>query len=90
MKWFRRLNQWIGRQTSWNHCWWTGKKKKSNEDSLRDRWDNIKYLDILVIIEVPKEKKKCLRKIFADIITESFLNLGKDSVSQVQEVQSSI
>lgn len=32
-------------------------KKKSNEDSLRDRWDNLKYLDILIIIEVPKEKK---------------------------------
>ena len=38
-----------------------GMKKKKNEDSLRDIWDNIKHINIR-IIAVPGEERKNLRK----------------------------
>ena len=64
------------------------KRKKRNEDSLRDFWDNIKHPNIW-IIGVPKEeeKKKGPEKIFEDIIVENFPNMGKEIVNQVQEAQ---
>ena len=64
---------------------------KKNEGSLRDLWDNIKCMNIL-IIEVPEgeERQKVPEKIFEDIITENFLNQGKDTITQVKEMQSPI
>ena len=61
---------------------------KRIEDSLRDLWDNIKRTNIR-IIRVPEEeeKKKGSEKIFEEIIVENFLNMGKEIVTQVQEVQ---
>ena len=61
---------------------------KKNEGSLRDLWDNIKCMNIL-IIEVPEgeERQKVPEKIFEDIITENFLNQGKDTITQVKEMQ---
>ena len=37
------------------------KKNKINEDSLRNLWDNIKYINFW-IIAVPEEKKQDMRK----------------------------
>ena len=64
------------------------KRMKIIEDSLRDLWDNIKHTNIR-IIEVPKEeeKKKDTEKIFEEIIVENVPNMGKEIVTQVQEVQ---
>ena len=60
-------------------------KKK---DSLTDPWDNIKPTNICIIgVPEGEEKKKRPEKIFEEIIAENFLNLGKETVNQVQEVQ---
>ena len=61
---------------------------KRIEDSFRDLWDNIKCTKIR-IIGVPAEegKKKGTEKIFEESIVENFPNMGKETVSQVQEVQ---
>ena len=61
---------------------------KTIEDSSRDFWDNIKRTNIQ-IIGVPEEedKKKGTEKIFEEIIVETFPNMGKEIVNQVQEAQ---
>ena len=61
---------------------------KKIEDSLRDLWDNIKHTNIRIIgVPEEEEKKKGTEKIFEEIIVENFPNVGKEIVSQVQEVQ---
>ena len=61
---------------------------KRNEDNLRDLWDNIKRTDIQIIgVPEEEEKKKGTEKIFEEIMVESFPNMGKEIVNQVQEVQ---
>ena len=67
------------------------KRMKRTEDSLRDLWDNIKYINIWNI-EVPEEeeKKKRYKKTFEEIIVENFPNLEKEIVNQIQEAQSPI
>ena len=64
------------------------KTRKRIEDSLRDLWDNIKCTNIRIIgVPEEEEKKKMTEKIFEDIIVESFPNMGKEIINQVQEVQ---
>ena len=63
------------------------KKMKRIEDSLRDLWDHIKHTYILIIGVPGEEKKKGTEKIFEEIIVENFLNMGKEIVNQIQEVQ---
>ena len=67
------------------------KRMKRSEDSLRDLWDNIKYINIW-IIRVPEEeeKKKGYEKISEVIIVENFPNMKEETVNQVQEAQSPI
>ena len=61
---------------------------KRTEDTLRDLWDNNKHTNIQSIgIPEEEEKKKGSEKIFEDIKVENFSNMGKDIVSEVQEVQ---
>ena len=67
------------------------KRMKRTEDSIRDLWDSIKCTNIPIIgVPEAEEKKKRYEKIFEQIIVENFLNMGKDIVNQVQEVQSLI
>ena len=63
-------------------------RKKKNEDSLRDLWDNIKCTNIC-IIRVPEgeEREKVPEKIFKEIIAENFSNMGKKIINEVQEAQ---
>ena len=69
-----------------------GKKKKRitrNENNLRDLWDNVKCPNIR-IIGVPEEedkKKKGHKKLLEEIIAENFPKMGKEIVTQVQEIQ---
>ena len=61
---------------------------KKNEDSLRELWDNIKCTNIHIIGVQEEYREKGLSKIFEEIIAENFPNMGKETVNQVQEVQS--
>ena len=63
------------------------KRIKRNEDNLRDFWDNVKGPNIW-IIGVPEEedKKKDHEKILEDIIVENFPKMGKEIITQVQDI----
>ena len=64
------------------------KRMKRLEDSLRDLWDNIKCTNVRIIgVPEEEEKKKGTEKIFEEIIVENFLNMGKETVNQLQEAQ---
>ena len=60
---------------------------KRNEDSLRDIWGNIKCANIHIIGVPGEEREKGPEKIFEEIIAENFPNLGKETVTEVQETQ---
>ena len=63
---------------------------KRIEDSLRDLWDNIKCTNIRITgVPEEEEKTKGTEKIFEEIIVESFPNMGKETVNQVQECRES-
>ena len=64
------------------------KRLKTNEDSLRDLWDNIKRNNICIIgVPEGEEREKGPEKIFEEIIIENFPNMGKERATQVQEAQ---
>ena len=51
------------------------KKKKRNEDNLRDFWDNIKCPNIQIIgVPEKEDKKKDHEKILEEIIVENLSN----------------
>ena len=60
---------------------------EKNKDSLRDLWDNIKHTNIHIIGIPEGKERKDPRKLFEEIIAENFPSMGKEIVSQVQEVQ---
>ena len=61
---------------------------KRNEDSFRALWGKLKHTNIWIIgVPEEEEKEKGPEKIFQEIIVENFLNVGKEIVNQVQEVQ---
>ena len=64
------------------------KRIKRNEDNLRDLQDSVKRRNIQ-IIGVPEEddKKKDHEKIVEEIIVENFPKMGKQVITQVQEIQ---
>ena len=67
------------------------KRMKRNEDSLRDRWDNIKRNNIRIIgVLEGEEREKGPEKIFEEIIVENFPNMGKERATQLEEAQSPI
>ena len=64
------------------------KRMKRAEDSLRDLWDPIKDTNIRIIgILEEEEKNKGYEKKFEEVIVESFPNMEKEIVNQVQEAQ---
>ena len=63
------------------------KRMKRNDDSLRDFCNNIKHTNIRTIGMPEEEREKGPEKIFEEIIVENFPNMGKEIVTQVQEVQ---
>ena len=55
------------------------KRMKRNEDSLRDRWGNIKWNKIHIIrIPEGEAREKGPEKIFEEIIVKNFPNMGKE------------
>ena len=63
------------------------KRMKRNEDSLRSLWDNIKCTNICIIGVPEEEREKEDEKIFEEIVAENFHNMGKETVTQLQEVE---
>ena len=64
------------------------KRMKTNEDSLRDLWDNIKRNNIRIIgVPEGEERQKGPEKISEEIIVENLPNVGKEIATQVQEAQ---
>ena len=63
------------------------KRMKGNTDSLRDLWDNIKQNQHSCSNRPRRRREKRPEKIFEEIIAENFRNMGKETVSQVQEEQ---
>ena len=59
------------------------KRIKRNEDNLRDLWDNIKHLNILIVGVLEEDKKKGHEKILEEIIVENFPKMGKEIITQV-------
>ena len=62
------------------------KRLKTNEESLRELWDNVKHTNIC-IIRVTGEGEKGTEKIFQEIKAKKFLNMGKEPLTQIQEAQ---
>ena len=58
-----------------------------NEDSLTNPWDNIKCTNIPIIGGPRRRRRKGPEKIFEEIITENFPNMGKEIANQIQEAQ---
>ena len=54
------------------------KRMKRNEDSISHLWDNIKHT---LHSRGPRRREKGPEKIFEEIITENFPNLGKETVT---------
>ena len=62
------------------------KRLKTNEESLRKLWDNVKHTNIR-IIGMPEGEEKGTEKIFQEIIAENFPHMGKEPLTQIQEAQ---
>ena len=64
------------------------KRLKTNEERLRDLWDNVKHTNIHVIgVPEGEEWEKGTEKIFEEIIAENFPNMGKAPLTEIQEEQ---
>ena len=60
---------------------------KRNEYSRREPWDNVKRTKIRIIGVPEKEREKGPEKIFKEVIVKNFPNMGKESLTQIQEAQ---
>ena len=63
------------------------KRLKTNEESLRELWDNAKCSNIHIIGCQKEKREKETEKIFQEIIDKNFPNMGKESLTQIQEAQ---
>uniref|UniRef100_A0A8D1BKE5 L1 transposable element RRM domain-containing protein n=1 Tax=Sus scrofa TaxID=9823 RepID=A0A8D1BKE5_PIG len=64
------------------------KRLKTNEESLRELWDNVKCPNIRIIgVPEGQEREKRTEKIFQEIIAENFTDIGKEPLTQIQEAQ---
>ena len=62
------------------------KRIKTNEDSLRNLWDNVKHPNVQITC-IPEDRKKGHEEIFEKIMDEKFPKVGKEIATQVQEAQ---
>ena len=64
------------------------KRLKTNEESLRELWDNVKRSNIRIIgVPEGQEREKGTEKIFQEMIAKNFPNMGKEPHTQIQEAQ---
>ena len=80
------MDQWFWTLNSENHRNRITKRKKLNEKSLRDFWDNVKHPNVH-IIEDPEEEEReqGAENLCEEIIAENFPNIGKEIDIQDQE-----
>ena len=84
------MNKRGGGQISGNYGCGTEKKKrlKTNEESARGLWDNVKHTNIRIIgMPEGEEREKGTEKLFQEIIAKNFPNMGKEPLTQIQEAQ---
>ena len=61
---------------------------KTNEESLRELWDNVKRTNIRIIgVSEGEEREKGTENIFQERTAENFPNMGKEPLTQIQEAQ---
>ena len=63
------------------------KRLKTNEESLRELWNNVKCTNIRIIGVPEEEREKRTEKIFQEIIAKTFSNMGKEPLTQIQQAQ---
>ena len=64
------------------------KRLKTNEESLRELWDNVKHTNIHIIgVPEGEEREEWTEKIFQEIIAKNFSNMGKEPLTQIPEAQ---
>uniref|UniRef100_A0A8D1VKI2 L1 transposable element RRM domain-containing protein n=1 Tax=Sus scrofa TaxID=9823 RepID=A0A8D1VKI2_PIG len=64
------------------------KRSKTNEESLRELWDNVKRTNIRIIgVPEGEEREKGTEKILKETIAKNFPNMGKEPLTQIQEAQ---
>ena len=64
------------------------KRLKTNEESLRELWDSIKHTNIHIIgVTEGEEREKGTGKIFQEMRAKNFPNMGKESLTQIQEAR---
>ena len=59
------------------------KRRKRNEGSLRDLWENIKQSNICLLGGPRRRREKQPEKISEEIIAENFPNMGREIINQV-------
>ena len=62
---------------------------KRNEESLRELRDNVKHTNMRVMWcqKEKREREKGTEKVSEELIGENFPNMGKEPLTQIQEVQ---
>uniref|UniRef100_A0A8D0YTM2 L1 transposable element RRM domain-containing protein n=1 Tax=Sus scrofa TaxID=9823 RepID=A0A8D0YTM2_PIG len=63
------------------------KRSKTNEESRRELWDNVKRTNIHIIGVPEGEEREETEKIFQETIAENFPDMGKEPLTQIQEAQ---
>ena len=64
------------------------KRFKTNEESLRELWANVKCTNICIIgVTEGEEREKGTGKIFQEMRAKNFPNMGKESLTQIQEAR---
>ena len=62
------------------------KRLKTNEESPRELWDNVKHTNIRIIgLPEGEEREKGTEKIFQEIIAKNFPHMGKEPLTQIQK-----
>ena len=61
---------------------------KTNEESVRELWDNVKHTKTHIIgVPEGEEGEKGTEKIFQEIIAKKFPNMGEEALTRIQEAQ---
>ena len=62
------------------------KRLKTDEESLRELWNNVKCTNIRIIgVPEGEEREKGTEKIFQEIIAKNFPHMGKEPLTQIRE-----